>query len=157
MGRGWSHAGVEAKQLVQQLKRAVTQVGLLRRQGRQPQAELIESLRKLDSVCQLQLCAERAAYYHDIFQGLEEALQRDWQQTLMKTVRPMLYPFPIMNVRRITLLALCIMKENYFRPMCPLLIIGVYLWRLCTRMLFISIIPTMKGINLTAIRYNCEN
>ena len=80
---GWK----QRKQLVQQLKRAVTQVGLLRRQGRQPQAELIESLRQLDPVCQLQLCAERAAYYHDIFQGLEEALKRDWQQTLIKTVR----------------------------------------------------------------------
>lgn len=73
---GWK----QRKQLVQQLKRAVTQVGMLRRQGIQPQSGLVESLRQIDSVCQLQLSVERAPYYHDVFHGLEEALQRDWHQ-----------------------------------------------------------------------------
>ncbi|WP_155266671.1 hypothetical protein [Selenomonas ruminantium] len=73
---GWK----QRKQLVQNLKKAVTQVGMLRRQGKQPQAELIEVLRQIDTACQLQLSAQRATHYHEIFHGLEEALQRDWQQ-----------------------------------------------------------------------------
>lgn len=73
---GWK----QRKQLVRQLKMAVTQVGTLRRQGRQPQPELIAGLQQIDAVCQLQLSAERAAYYHGIFAGLLQALLQDWQQ-----------------------------------------------------------------------------